>query len=297
MRYTHPWMVIFALAALLATTGCEQARELLAGSPEWQAHMVSAASGRGGPQSPRQPLEPGERVEATHGTRKTLALSGGTELHLEPGAVVALGRGASPSARVERGRVSVNASDAPFTLELVGRAALQIQGRAHVVRHGELAEVTLQGGQGTLRVGTLFGASSERELLRAYPVSVQADGTLVELPALGLEDVFDRGSEEAPLFESRARVGELQVEGIDGLSYKRRLSSERQRLTISVKFQGPVAHTDIEEVYTNPHDAAIDATYAFALPPGAQLTNGVLYDVLGLRHLGLVVALGGGPWS
>ena len=272
--------MIFA-AVILLSSGCDRVRALLPGAAEWQVHEVhtrtesKGGTGDAGPEVAPEVIEPGARVEASEGARRVLAFSNGAEFVLQPGAVVELGRSASPSLRVQQGKVWVQSESMPLELSLGEGVSLRVQGAVTMVRHGEEAEVMLQRGQATLRLPAWLGQGPTHELRYAQPVRVRDDGTLVNLPARGLEHLASGGLEERAMGEALPRVAE--IEGRYSRRASKTIRADRERLDVQVEIRGPVAHTEIVETFINRHPEPVAVAYRFQPPPGAQVI-GVAVD-------------------
>ncbi|RVU41543.1 hypothetical protein EA187_17950 [Lujinxingia sediminis] len=268
MRGAHHWLVILGLGAMLSATGCEQVRDLIEGPATWQAHVVSVPA-RGEVERERlipAVVAPGERVEAVYGSTQHLTLPGGQKLVLSAGAAVVLGTRKTPTAEVLDGGVWVDALDAPLEVSLGEGRALTLAGRVKIARNHDISELTLREGQATVRT-----AKEERALTRALPLRIEADGSLVELPPLHLDHIFAGQEREEPLGSQVRRLGNLRT--LHAGKVLEQPPVEHLKMEVRAGIHGPVAYTEVEETFANRGRAALDATYTFALPPGAVLTR------------------------
>ncbi|WP_230467533.1 VIT domain-containing protein [Lujinxingia vulgaris] len=268
MRRARHWLVILGLGAMLTAAGCEQVRGLIEGPATWQAHVVSIPA-RGEVDRARlvpRSVAPGEQVDAPYGSTQHLTLPGAQEVVLSPGATVVLGNKKTPSVEVLDGGVWVEASDAPLEVSLGKRRTLRLEGRVKIVRNHDIAELTLREGQATVRT-----TDEERALTRALPLRIEADGTLVELPPLHLDHIFAGQTREEPLGSPVRRLGELRTHRAGEVLEEPPV--EHLKMEVRAGVHGPVAYTEVEETFANRGRVSLDATYTFALPPGAVLTR------------------------
>lgn len=252
---------------VLLSAGCERLQSAIAPAT-WQAHVVSVPA-RGEVERERLipgVVAPGERVEAVYGSTQHLTLPGGQKLVLAAGAAVELGKRETPTVEVLDGGVWVDATDAALTVSLGEKRALELEGRVKIARNKDIVELTLREGQATVRT-----SEEERALARALPLRIEADGSLVELPPLHLDHIFAGQERERPLGSQVRRLGELRTVHAGEVLEEPPI----KHLTMEVRagIHGPVAYTEVEETFANRGRVALDATYTFALPPGAVLTR------------------------
>lgn len=281
-RVSRGWVVAGALGvaaafALLQRGPEEPSREVPLAGP--RVEVVSSTTAQSGlaacapSGSPCQMLESGARVPSgsrlrtDFGTRATLAFEDGSRVSMERGGELVLRASGPPE--LLRGR---------FVVELAGTGT-RVLDLPHGSVSAQRAKLSIQSNPEDASIEVVRGSVQVRDraggevALRAGEQTRLGQGPLVALavPELGESSSWserlrsDREEQSTPrgLGELAAKKPGAQQE-LEGAV---RLALHR----VKTRITGPVARTEVEEVFTNTTDDVLEGIYRFPLPPDAKI--------------------------
>ncbi|MCC7536719.1 MAG: FecR domain-containing protein, partial [Deltaproteobacteria bacterium] len=214
-------------------------------------------------------------------TRARLAFTDGTSVTLGHSTEMRLNQASARHAVVERGALVADVRP----MAEVGAPAVFDVPRGRVTVLGTRLSVTVGQDQTSVQVvhghaRIADGAGQTADVKTGQEGTIQSRGGVSVGQATGMADSTDW----AEMTASRDGSPEVAVHGLGELRARRpgaqRDSEQALRLAnhrVTVRIQGNVARTEIEEEFANDTNEQLEGTYRFPLPPNAQIARLALW--------------------